>query len=242
MAAAPFDARRFHRTAGRRPFPGRAVPAEGYPADPDQREFTVPRIRAASIAEHKAQTRREIINAAAGLFQQQGYSETSLGDIAAFVGIGRTTLYEYFTDKEDILATMVEESLPQVIEGIVEDSRVAGGSRARLEELIRRGLRYVSADDHLGSLVMHELPRLTGPAAGRVAAAHRRLGEEIMRVVREGIGSGEFRDLDPVATGRIVTSLLMTASQSLIRARDAREQRDALESTLVRFVFEGLGA
>jgi hypothetical protein len=89
--------------------------------------------------------------------------------------------------------------------------------------------------------VMRELPRLTGPAAARVAAAHRRLGEEIMRVVGDGITSGEFRDLDPVASGRIVTSLLMTASQSLIRARDAREQRDVLEETLVRFVFEGLG-
>ncbi len=202
----------------------------------------MPRIRAASIAEHKAQTRREIIDAASKLFQQQGYAETSLGDVAAFVGIGRTTLYEYFSDKEDILATMVEESLPQVIDGIVEESREAGAARSRLEELIRQGLRYVSAEDHLGSLVMHELPRLTGPAAGRVAAAHRRLGDEIMRVVREGIELGEFRDLDPSAAGRIVTSLLMTASQSLIRARDAREQRETLEDTLVRFVFEGLGA
>lgn len=202
----------------------------------------MPRIRAASIAEHKAQTREEIMAAATGLFRQQGYSETSLGDIAAYVGIGRTTLYEYFSDKEDILATMVEESLPQVIDDIVEDSRRQDGSRARLETLIRRGLRYVSTPDHLGSLVMHELPRLAGKAAARVAAAHRRLGDEIMRVVREGIGSGEFRDLDPVAAGRIVTSLLMTASQSLIRARDAREQRESLEETLVRFVFEGLGA
>jgi AcrR family transcriptional regulator len=202
----------------------------------------VPRIRAASIAEHKEQTRREILSAASDLFQNQGYSETSLGDIAAFVGIGRTTLYEYFTDKEDILASMVEAALPQLIDGIVEDSREAGGVRARLEHLILQGLEYVSAEDHLGSMVMHELPRLTGPAAGRVAAAHRRLGEEIMRVVHEGIARGEFRDLDPVAAGRIVTSLLMTASQSLIRARDAREQREVLATTLVRFVFEGLSA
>lgn len=202
----------------------------------------MPRIRAASIAEHKEQTRREVLSAAEELFQSQGYSETSLGDIAAFVGIGRTTLYEYFSDKEDILACMVEETLPQLIDGIVEESRHAGDVRARLEHLILKGLEYVSADDHLGSMVMHELPRLAGPAAGRVAAAHRRLGEEIMRVVHEGIVDGEFRDLDPTAAGRIVTSLLMTASQSLIRAKDARDQREALATTLVRFVFEGLAA
>jgi len=202
----------------------------------------VPRIRAASIAEHKEQTRSEILAAASDLFHGQGYAETSLGDIASFVGIGRTTLYEYFTDKEDILACMVEESLPQVIDGIVDSSREAGTARARLEALILSGLDYVSSEGDLGAMVMHELPRLTGPAAGRVAAAHSRLGDEIMKVVREGIDSGEFRDLDPVAAGRIVTSLLMTASQSLIRVRDARTKREALASTLIRFVFEGLAA
>ena len=52
----------------------------------------MPRIRADSIVEHKEKTRSEILDAGATLFRSQGYTDTNLGDIAAYVGIGRTTL------------------------------------------------------------------------------------------------------------------------------------------------------
>ena len=71
----------------------------------------MPRIRAENIAEHKALTRSQILNVAQELFSEWGYEDTSFGDISASVGIGRTTLYEYFTDKDDLLASLVEETL-----------------------------------------------------------------------------------------------------------------------------------
>ena len=80
----------------------------------------MPRIRAENIAEHKALTRSQILNVAQELFSEWGYEDTSFGDISASVGIGRTTLYEYFTDKDDLLASLVEETLPQVIGEMVD--------------------------------------------------------------------------------------------------------------------------
>ena len=80
----------------------------------------MPRIRAASVDEHKSKTRREILDAAEALFRGQGYAETAFGDVAAYVGVGRTTLYEYFTDKEDLLASLVEDRIPQVMDGLVD--------------------------------------------------------------------------------------------------------------------------
>jgi AcrR family transcriptional regulator len=53
----------------------------------------MPRIRAATIDEHKELTRTEILEAAGRLFRAEGYGETTLRDIASYVGIGRTTLY-----------------------------------------------------------------------------------------------------------------------------------------------------
>lgn len=202
----------------------------------------MPRIRAGSIAEHKELTRREILAAASALFRNQGYAETSLGDIAAYVGIGRTTLYEYFTDKADLLATLVEETIPEVIGEIVADADGAGTARERLGELVVRGLEFVSDEGHLGALVMQELPRLGGDAGRRVWEAHDRLGAAVDDLVAEGIASGEFRPFDAAIAGRIVTSLLMTASQTLIRSHDAKQRRHDIADTLVRFVFEGLAA
>ena len=63
----------------------------------------MPRIRAETIAEHRALTRSQVLEAAKELIADLGSAEITLGEIASAVGIGRTTLYEYFADRDDVL-------------------------------------------------------------------------------------------------------------------------------------------
>ena len=37
-------------------------------------------------------------------------------------GVGRTTLYDYFVDRDDLIATMVEAELPGVIDDLITTS------------------------------------------------------------------------------------------------------------------------
>jgi AcrR family transcriptional regulator len=202
----------------------------------------MPRIRAANIAEHKSRTRREILDAAADLFASQGYAETNLRDIAAYVGIGRTTLYEYFTGKEDVLVQLVEATMPALVDRLFDGLSHDAGCREQLTEIIQRGLRFVSTDDQLGSLVMREMPLLSPETQQRVRRVHGRLQAEITDVCRRGIEGGEFGLFDPEDAGRIVFTLMMSVSQALLRSAGAEERREEMADTLLRFVFKGLGA
>lgn len=202
----------------------------------------MPRIRASTIEEHKRQTRAQILDAAADLFRSYGYADTNLGDISAYVGIGRTTLYEYFSDKEDVLVNLVEDRIPGVVEALLGGVPDEVSTRERLGELIVRGLEFVSSDDDLGSILMREVPRLSEPAQKRIRRAHKPLEDEVVRVCTLGIESGEFRQFDPVDAGRLVFSMMMAASESLRRDRDAKGKIHEAADTLVRFVFEGLAS
>jgi AcrR family transcriptional regulator len=200
----------------------------------------MPRIRAGSIAEHKRRMRDDILSAAAALYRARGYADISLGDIAGYVGVGRTTLYEYFSDKEDVLASLVEATLPEVIDGMLGDIPDGLTHRERLGELMVRALEFVSTDDDLGSTLMRELPRLSRRTQERVRAAHSRLEEEVTRLCSDGIAVGEFRPFDPVDVGRIVFTLVMGVSGSLLRDADAKQRVHEVADTLARFVFDGL--
>jgi AcrR family transcriptional regulator len=202
----------------------------------------MPRIRAESIAEHKEMTRREILDAGATLFRSQGYSDTSLGDVAAFVGVGRTTLYEYFTDKEDILVHIVEDRIPAVVDDILDDLPEEISIRVRLGELLLRGLQYVSSEDELGSMLMREMSKLTPGAQRRIASAHGDLATEITRLCRIGMERGEFRRFDADDVGRLVYSLMMTSSQTLMRGGQSPERFRQVADTLLHLVFDGLSA
>lgn len=202
----------------------------------------MPRIRADSIAEHKEKTRSEILDAAGSLFRSQGYSDTNLGDVAAFIGIGRTTLYEYFTDKEDILVNIVEDTIPSLVDEMLSELPEEISVRDRLAELLVRGLRYVSSDVDLGSMLMREMSKLSGAAQRRIAQAHGGLATEITRLCRLGMERGEFREADPDDVGRLVYSLMMTSSQALMRRASGPRRFDNVADTLLLLVFDGLSA
>jgi len=200
----------------------------------------VPRIRAESIEEHKTLTRRDILEAAAGLFRGQGYNETSLGDIASHVGIGRTTLYEYFADKEAILVSLVQQELPVLMAELVADLPADESCRYRLGVLIERGLEFVSDESKLGSMLMRELPNISKEAQRDVRQAHLGLAGAVVGVCREGIASGEFRDLDPMLVGQLVYGLMMSASSGLLRSSEPQDQNREVSDTLLSIVFDGL--
>lgn len=202
----------------------------------------MPRIKAETIAAHKEATRKQLLAAASELFRTFGYTDTNLADVAAKAGVGRTTIYEYFIDKEDLLVCLVEEEVPAVVTGMLTGLPEDIGTRERLAELIQRGLAFVSTDHELGSMIMRELPILTTEAAARIRAVHAPIEREIARLCRQGIASGEFRPFDPMDAARLVYGVMMAASQVLLRDSNAKQRVHDAADTLVRFVFDGLSA
>ncbi len=202
----------------------------------------MPRIRAESITAHKTLTRRQVLDAAAELFLEQGYGATSLADIAAEVGIGRTTLYEYFPDKEAVLITLVEETLPAVVDGIVDGLPEGLTARERLGELLLRHLEFVSNQDNLGTLLMREGASLSPRAQAAIAAVHRRLTEAIRQTCVRGADTGEFRDVSPDATAELVNALVMAAARQLLRSPEPKADFHTVGDTMLGLLFDGLVA
>jgi AcrR family transcriptional regulator len=65
--------------------------------------------RSAPQQERAAQTRAQVLAAAAELFADRGYPHTSIAHIAEQVGMTKGAVYFHFRDKEDIAAEIVRE-------------------------------------------------------------------------------------------------------------------------------------
>jgi AcrR family transcriptional regulator len=74
------------------------------------------RVRRGSSAEGRAEVRRELVGAAARLFDERGYDDTTVDDIAAAAGVGRRTFFRYFPSKEDAVSPDHEAALARVAE------------------------------------------------------------------------------------------------------------------------------
>ncbi len=180
----------------------------------------MPRIRASNIEEHKELTRHQLLDATRQLLAEVGYEILTMGDIAAAVGIGRTTIYQYFRDKEDVLASLVEDTLPQVVEDIIasvpEDLPVEG----RLTALAEATVGFVASDPVLGLVLHRDVSKLSESTQERISGAHRDLSAEIARLYTVGVEEGRFRALPPRLVGRFIQDLIMSSARALVDAPD----------------------
>ena len=202
----------------------------------------MPRIRAESIAEHRALTRAEILDSAQSLFAEFGYEDTSFGDIAAAVGIGRTTLYDYFVDKDDLLASLVEATLPTTIREMVSSIAEDAEPVERLRELTVKMIEFVAVDPTLGLLLHREVPKISQEAQERVGIAHADLSKEFAEVYRAGVAAGHLKLLPAGLAGRFLNDLIMSAAKALIDSKDPQQKLPEVTNAAVDLLFNGLSA
>jgi AcrR family transcriptional regulator len=74
-------------------------------------------------------TREMIVRTASMLFYRQGYSNTGINQIIEEAGVAKSTLYQQFRSKEDILLVYLEETGETTMEGL----RAAAEERARVQ-------------------------------------------------------------------------------------------------------------
>ena len=211
----------------------------GPQSDPGISLGAMPRIRAGSIEQHKALTRSQILTATQELLEVK--ADISLGDVAAEVGIGRTTMYEYFDDRDDLIAALVEATLPRVI-GDILAGLPASGASARMSALVAGTLRFVATDPVLGLILHRELPRLGEQAQDRIRLAHADLIGEVGQVYRAGVAEGAFRPMPVDLAARLIQDMIMSAARVVLSAPAPGERLDQVTLEMERFLLQGLSA
>lgn len=82
-------------------------------------------------------SREDIILVATTLFQERGYHQTSMQELAKLLGLQKGTLYHYFPDKEALLVAVLEQVTADIMAGMCQ---VAGDvqrtPRERLETVL----------------------------------------------------------------------------------------------------------
>lgn len=200
----------------------------------------MPRIRADSIAEHKALTRQQILGAAQDLIAEVGSADISLGEIAAAVGIGRTTLYEYFTDRDDVIASLVEDELPDVVANLLLTVPEGLAPPVHLAEVAERTVRFVANDRVLGLILHREVGRMSAEAQHRIRVAHSDLVSEVASIYAAGVEQGSLRDLPIDLAGRFIQDTIMSAARAVIAAPDPDQRLPEILSAMRSFLLNGI--
>jgi AcrR family transcriptional regulator len=163
--------------------------------------------------------REQLFDAARVLIGVMGYTEMSHADLTAEVGIGRTTFYEHFSSKEDLLVQMVRRDLPPLVAEIVESVDDSLPPDERLSSLARAMVEFVGTD-HIGLILHTEVPHLSPRAQEQITEAHTGLSVAFASTYRDGIESGVFRMIPRRLAGRMMEQMIMTGGKAVMDSAD----------------------
>ena len=160
-----------------------------------------------------------IIEAAAKVFANRGYSGTLMADIAAEAGIGKGTIYEYFPSKEGLFFAVFEWFVQITkAEAKISISALGGSASERLKALNDALLRSWLDMLDMYSLVM-EFWSASASSQMRqrfklaFREGYRDFRQIVSALIRDGVEAGEFQ---PEVDAESVAAALVGAWDALL--------------------------
>lgn len=147
----------------------------------------------------KTESRRTaIVSAAAAVFLEKGYAQTTMSDIADRVGGSKATLYGYFPSKTELFLETIRTLADQHFAAAFGRLNASGDLRTTLRDFGQLMLGVITSDD---ALAMYRLV-LAGsadPAVGkRMFAQGPKLADQAMTALMQAaISTGQLRECDP---------------------------------------------
>lgn len=106
--------------------------------------------------EKKQLTRQAILDAGMRLFSVKGYKNTSITDLAVEAGIGKGTIYSYFTTKQELFLAFCREQLYLINQDIVRSASCEDHVVDQMMAVFTGTFHFIKQDREFGRLMLRE--------------------------------------------------------------------------------------
>src|SRR5512134_1470460 len=110
--------------------------------------------------EEQAKRRHEIFHQVVNIFLKKGFQETSIREIAEATGLGKSTLYDYFKTKDEILLYFFEDQLSDLTEAARDIAMQNLSADERLRQVMSSHMEFLQANKSLFMKLTLEAQRL----------------------------------------------------------------------------------
>ena len=155
--------------------------------------------------------RHEIFDASVHLFLEKGFRETSMREIADAAGMGKSTLYDYFKSKDEILLWGVEDQIVDLNTAAQEIVNQLSPALERLQKIMEHHLEYLIASKELYLKLSFEVQRLAIESQQRIQVKRHAYQDLIRRLIDDGIQEGTFRPVNSLLVSRTLITALTPA-------------------------------
>ena len=143
------------------------------------------------------QKTEEIYRVIARLFAYRGYHSTSMREIARELGMNQSSLYHYFTSKQDILFTLMNDAMDDVLAILQEISSTDLLPEDRLNRVLGFYTQYYAGDQERLILLINEMNSLNEEYRSILVGKQRQYVQLIKSILEELAAQGKIKQIHP---------------------------------------------
>ncbi|MGW4384273.1 TetR/AcrR family transcriptional regulator [Kitasatospora sp. NPDC004531] len=173
-----------------------------------------------------------LLDAARVLLAEGGREALNFGALAARAGLARSSVYEYFRSKSELVEALCAVDLPLWAAEIEAGMAACDGAAERIEAYVRGQVALATDPVHRALVAVAEY-ELDDAARARIRAAHSGLTAMVMRTLEE---LGHAR---PAVAAALLQGVVEAAVRQIDRVREAGDEAEIADAA-VRFALDGL--
>jgi AcrR family transcriptional regulator len=149
-----------------------------------------------------------VLRIAIDLFNRQGYDGTSMGDLAAELGVTKSAIYHHVPSKEYLLSLALDEALEGLEATITDAEQMVGVSAYdRLRSVVRQSVEVLV--EHQPAVTLLLRVRGNSDVELRALRRRRRIDARLAALVQAAVDEGTLRsDLSPQLVSRLLFGMV----------------------------------
>ena len=155
-----------------------------------------------------------LFQAALKVFAEYGFKKTTIEDIADELGVGKSSLYFYIEDKRDLYDKAVAYGFGLWQNRVREAVAAETDAARQFTVMAHKALEYLTNDKYLRNILKRD-PSLfpLHPSKDPYSEINRASLDMLKAVLRRGIDSGVFREVDIDTTAPLLFSIYVLLIQ-----------------------------
>ena len=188
-----------------------------------------------------ADKRERILRAAIKIFSHKGFFNSKISDIARSAGVADGTIYLYFKNKDDLLISLFEEKMAEVVADVRGRVAAGNGALSRLKIFIENHMSLLVREAGLIEVLQVELRQSNKFMKEYVPVKFLEYLDVISEILELGKREGTFRrDLNVTMARRAVFGALDEIALAYVLSRKRKYDPADAAAEIYRMFAEGL--
>jgi len=183
--------------------------------------------------------KKHILTAAEGIFARFGFKKATMDDIAGKAHIGKSTLYYYFKNKQEIMAEVIRLDTRKFRQKLTEAIERAETPQEKINDYVLARMKYLQELTNYYTTLTDEYLDHYSFAEEIRKDFNRYELESLMGLLREGSDRGVFQLEDIEATARMIAIAIKGLEYRFLVEGDSDHMED-ISKQMLHVFFQGI--